>query len=189
MCASTQQKTQDGFTLLELLVAMALLAIIATMSFSIMNTTASAWTAHKAQMSAFGDSRVIFETRFNNNDIFRSAVEIYTLWLVPAGRTLSNIATWWTTHRATGDHLRERPDAALYPLLTTKSNTYTVHVWTQSLTPNSDKATGEYRGSSTIERYIDPADDRLLESEFNPDGKSIEPLYRFRIVETKRFAP
>ena len=111
------------------------------------------------------------------------------LWLVPKGSTLANISSWWNTQRATGDNLRERPYATLYPLLTTKSNTYTVHVWAQSLAPGTTKVTGEYRGSTLIERYVDPMDERLADSAHDPDTRSVEPLYRFRVQEVKRFAP
>ena len=51
--------------------------------------------------------------------------------------------------------------------------------------------TGEYRGSATIERYIDPADERIGvgSGKYDPDKVSLEPLYRWRVVETKRFVP
>lgn len=130
-----------------------------------------------------------FETRFAAGDLFRSPSEICSLYFVPEGEGLSGMPAWWSTHRATGDNLRERPYATTYPLLTTKSNTYTVHVRAQSLTTGTHKVTGEYRGSTTIERYIDPADSRLGLAENDPDEKSLEPLYRFRVIETKRFAP
>ncbi len=63
-------------------------------------------------------------------------------------------------------------------------------------------ALDEYRGSATIERYIDPADrhfnpaDSLTQSNgdfVNPDntlpGNSLESLYRFRTTNTKKFSP
>lgn len=130
-----------------------------------------------------------FADRFSGGDVFRSASEICSLFLVPTGKTLADTANWWTTHRVTGDNLRERPYATLLPLLTTKSNTYTVHVWAQSLSPGKNKVTGEYRGSTTIERYIDPGDSRLTDGHEDPDHKSLEPLYRFRVIENKRFSP
>jgi len=130
-----------------------------------------------------------FETRFAGGDLFRSPSEITRLWLVPEGQTLANTPAWWNTHRGTGDNLRERPYTTIYPLLTTKSNTYLVHIRAQSLAPRTGRVTGEYRGSTLIERYIDPMDSRLLESAHDPDKRSLEPLYRFRVLETKRFAP
>ncbi len=150
----------------------------------------------------------------DNGDIFRSASEICSIFLVPntfvketgadgtSGLTLNSagiqwngtrlsvptMTNWWKDYRLTGDNLRERPYATIYPLLTTKSNSYTVHVRAQSLAPGTNKVTGEYRGSTTIERYVDPADERIG-TDINPDTQSLEPLYRFRVVDTKRFAP
>jgi uncharacterized protein (TIGR02600 family) len=130
-----------------------------------------------------------FEQRFDSGDLFRSASEICTLFLIPVGgQTLENITTWWAQHRLTGDNLREQPYAYMYPLLTTKSNTYTVHVRAQTLARGTNNVTGEYRGSTTIERFIDPADERIG-TEIDPDTQSLEPLYRYRIIENKRFAP
>jgi hypothetical protein len=106
-------------------------------------------------------------------------------------------------HSITGDNLREKPYGDLYPRLTTKSNTYTVHMRVQTLRkkpgPNhavwdevSDQVTSEYRGSSTIERYIDPHDPRFDGNHpdyIDVDKKSLEPAYRFRVVNSKRFQP
>ncbi len=133
-----------------------------------------------------------FDAKFSANELFRSAAEICSISLVPLGATSDTMATWWHDYRLTGDNVRERPYTALYPLLTTKSNTFTVHIRAQSLAPKTFKATGEYRGSVTIERYLDPNDSRLpggSEAAIDPDTQSLEPLYRFRIIDTKRFAP
>ena len=132
-----------------------------------------------------------FQNRFDADDLFRSAAEICSIFFIPKGETYSGIRTWWKDYRLTGDNVREKVYATTYPLLTTKSNTYTVHVIAQSLVRGTNKVTGEYRGSTTIERYIDPADARLGkgEGQTNPDTHSLEPLYRFRVVENKRFAP
>jgi hypothetical protein len=117
--------------------------------------------------------------------------------------------TFWRANALTGDNMREKPYSDLYPRLTTKSNTYTVHVRAQSLrqTPQSaeqgvwdekkDRVIGEYRGSSTIERFIDPEDARFDPSngsvkekdKINVDKESLEPAYRFRVISTKRFVP
>ncbi len=150
-----------------------------------------------------------FKDRFAPNgkpekgDLFKSAAEICSLFLIPnvggsSSPTVANIASWWDGYQLTGDNLRERPYATTYPHLTTKSNVYTVHIRAQALkkvkgTPhdefveNKDVVTSEYRGSATFERYIDPNDSRL--TEMDPDKESLEPLYRYRIVETKKFAP
>ena len=54
-----------------------------------------------------------------------------------------------------------------------------------------DVIIGEYRGATTIERYIDPSDPRLVTkvNETDPTKQSLEDIYRFRVVGTKRFAP
>jgi uncharacterized protein (TIGR02600 family) len=115
----------------------------------------------------------------------------------------TTMKAWWANFGdLTGDNEREKPYVDLYPRITTKSNTYTVHMKVQTLrqTPGhptqwiegKDAVLGEYRGSATIERYIDPADPRFNQSNtpfYNPDVKSLEPLYRFRTVYTKKFTP
>lgn len=123
------------------------------------------------------------------------------------------IKTFWTNHNATGDNTREAPYANLYAKLTTRSNTFRVHVRAQTLkkslrsedprninrfVPGEDEVTGEFRGSFLLERYIDVNDlttagtkadftvgDPLNETEHPP----LDSYYRFRIIETKRFAP
>ncbi len=108
-----------------------------------------------------------------------------------AGST-TNIQNWWygnpgvdsphanlTNSRKslTGDNMRERPYATLYPQLTTKSNSYTIHYRVQvlkkiSATPanewieNQDQIYSEYRGSSLVERYIDPNNPKLPSNDF-----------------------
>jgi uncharacterized protein (TIGR02600 family) len=155
-----------------------------------------------------------FIARFNSNDIFRSPSEICTLPLVPndinttysPAPTYANIATYWQNHQLTGDNSLERPYANIYPLLTTKSNTYTIHfrvqTLKQALSPTADSAswtswregtdviTSEYRGSQTIERYVDPNDPTLPDFAANPSPtQTLAPYYRFRVLSTKQFAP
>lgn len=117
-------------------------------------------------------------------------------------------AAFWQANSMTGDNARERPYAMFYPRLTTKSNVYTVHVWSQSVlkNPNSntdewtkfdenrDRITGEYRGSTTIERYLDPNDPALVPASggapydaVDTNAKGLDPYYRFRILSSKRF--
>jgi uncharacterized protein (TIGR02600 family) len=157
-----------------------------------------------------------FEARFTAKDIFRSATEICSLDLVPADYTGSTSnpgsASWrvgqdnyWATRPHTGDNSRERPYADVYPLLTTQSNTYTVHYRVQTLkkaqspgydattwTEGTDLITGEYRGSQTIERYLNPNDPTIPDYVANPTVSPTTPLsqfYRFRVVSTKQFTP
>jgi hypothetical protein len=53
---------------------------------------------------------------------------------------------------------------------------------------NRDAVAAEYRGSTLIERYIDPNDKRLPDFALDPT-RSVNPYYRFRIVAEKQFAP
>jgi hypothetical protein len=56
-----------------------------------------------------------------------------------------------------------------------------------------DEVLGEYRGATTIERYIDPSDPRLATKVSDPNlatsGASLEDIYRFRVVRVKQFNP
>jgi hypothetical protein len=142
------------------------------------------------------------------------------------GTNISNMQSWWSSPwdnassaangDLTGDNEREKPYADLYPRVTTKSNTYTVHMKVQTLrqipraqsvsstdttwaqwNEGKDQVLGEYRGSSTIERYVDPADPRIAlpggtvngAPTIDPDIQSVEPLYRFRTAITKKVSP
>ena len=132
----------------------------------------------------------------------------------------TDIKTWWASCSVTGDNLREKPYSDLYSRVTTKSNTYTVHYRVQSLrqqpyTGNAagaaayygtwdesrDKVMSEYRGHTTIERYLDPRDSRFDTdpnktpqnppdpNKFYVDKQSLEAAYRFRVIYNKRFSP
>lgn len=160
-----------------------------------------------------------FDLKFSSNQIFKSATEICTLDLIPKGfgftpsgitTTGSNMATFWLNNGGlTGDNLKERPYANIYPRLTTKSNTYQVHYWVQSLKkspataegtfvdPNStasgakDVILSEARGSAVVERYLDP-NDTTLPDYTNPARQSDPPLdvyYKYRVVATREFLP
>lgn len=161
-----------------------------------------------------------FTNRFSAGDIFRSPSEICSLWLYPDKRSpsdngmptwdvgSSSIKSWWYDNpgteckSVTGDNLRERPYSSLYPLLTTKSNTYTVHYKVQSLKKalgssqsvwkeDVDRVTGEMQGSQMIERYVDPTDPNLPDfaSNVTSTKPNLSDYYRFRILNNKRFNP
>jgi uncharacterized protein (TIGR02600 family) len=166
-----------------------------------------------------------FEQRFANGDLFRAPSEITSLWLYPARQPTasqpensaealvnwdansSNIKSWWydnpgTTRKSvTADNMRERPYAAIYPRLTTKSNTFTTYFKVQVLqkSPQTrpdewvegrDQVRSEYRGSATIERYIDPSDPALPDFALAANADvSLDDFYRFRVMNAKRFAP
>ncbi len=153
-----------------------------------------------------------FEQRFNSGDIFRSESEICSLFLVPEGRSLSQMPGYFSISNfgLTGDNYRERPYTRILPKLTTKSNTFTVHYRVQVLkqanrsnnggdwgtwNENTDFVLAEQRGSYTIERYIDPNDQELLgppvvdpATEPNLRDASLEKYYKFRVVAHKKFS-
>ena len=126
----------------------------------------------------------------------------------PLGSFDGLLATFWGKHNYTGDNLLEKPYALIYPRLTTRSNSYMVHVRVQTLPPNgrSDsyiikasqtQPTGEFRGSFLIERYLDPNKAGLVDASgasviapTNGDTKGLAlGPYRFRVVSSKQFAP
>jgi uncharacterized protein (TIGR02600 family) len=161
--------------------------------------------------------------------LFRSASQICEIHLIPdvsrgpsiGGENISGISgisltttgtqlqntmdTFWQNHSPTGDNTRERPYSNLYNRVTTRSNTFRVHMRAQVLRkarsvaadtfdPTKDAILGEYRGSTLIERFIDASDT----SKPIPDyGASASPLqldplekfYKFRTLENKRFSP
>ena len=155
------------------------------------------------------------EDRITKKGLFRTASEICEVPLYPmdaSGNPVSGTPTapssvnswqaFWTTYGLTGDNGRERPYALIYPRVTTKSNVFTAYIRAQSIrksppTPavpidvfdeTKDQITGEYRGSTTIERFIDPNDPAI--GTYDPKTMGgLDPYYRFRIVNTKRFSP
>ena len=126
--------------------------------------------------------------------------------MVPEGETLSDMSNFWSTHQLTGDESRERIYTTLLPRLTTKSNSFTVHVRAQVLqknvgtpvtqwVPGRDIVKGEYRGSTAIERYLDPnattIPDYAALATTNPDKMFTTPLdsfYRWRQLQTIDFS-
>lgn len=136
----------------------------------------------------------------------------------PTKLTNASMSNWWRSMSLTGDNMREKPYGDLYPRLTTKSNTYTVYMRVQVLRKrptvgnaaaaltaaqkwddDSDQVLSEYRGSTSIERYLDPADPVLeinvnssansAKKKLDPDKVNLESAYHFRVVESKRFQP
>ena len=153
-----------------------------------------------------GETLKAFEAKFAAGDLFRSATEICEIDLIPEGYTKSDMPAFWQANRLTGDNIREKPYVDIYPRLTTKSNTFTVHVRTQVLQkarstpadewiPGRDQVTAEFQGSSLIERFIDPNSDDLPDfaelTVSNPTAPEldIDQYYRFRVVNSKRFIP
>jgi len=169
-----------------------------------------------------GETLKQFDARFAAGNLFRSASEICGLWLYPATQPTASspnaaatplvtydaqaaaIKSWWYDNAGdsrkslTGDNLRERPYALLYPRVTTKSNSFTVHVRSQALkgvvaadgTIDDAKnlVAGEWRGSFLIERYIDPNDPALPDfAASSANSAAVDGFYRFRTVATKQF--
>jgi hypothetical protein len=116
------------------------------------------------------------------------------------------MAAFWQAHSTTGDNTRERPYSNLYAKLTTRSNTFRVHVRSQMIRkavrgveanvfdPKKDQVLSEFRGSFLLERYIDTRDTNnpLPDYAAAADPFALPPLesfYRFRVLESKRFAP
>jgi len=159
-----------------------------------------------------------WEDRFNNiyprgtpatwkPGAFISPTEICDQWLVPEGYTLDNMYTFWMRHRQTGDNTKERPYTNLYPRLTTRSNTYRVHVVAQTLRQNNhkhpqtfnpangDRVLTEYRGSCLVERSIDPTDPdipdyaQLLQDNPDADCSPLDSYYSFGISQVMPFVP
>ncbi|MGB8355539.1 MAG: Verru_Chthon cassette protein A [Chthoniobacteraceae bacterium] len=137
------------------------------------------------------------------------------------GSIETKLATFWnanaagdhtsmTGHFLTGDNSLERPYSSIYPRLTTRSNTYTVHVRVQTLKKNpftgaanfvngEDQVTGEFRGSFVVERYLDPTTAGFVDSSGQSSSGGVPYTeaspnvtlgpYRFRVISSKQFAP
>jgi uncharacterized protein (TIGR02600 family) len=179
----------------------------------------------KFRHSASGSNHLA--ARFNG--LFRSPSQICEIHLIPdvsrgassGGETLGSVAsisestsgtalqnvmdTFWLNHSPTGDNTRERPYSNLYNRVTTRGNTFRVHMRAQvirkarsvapdTFDPVKDAVLGEYRGSSLIERYIDPTDTSATIPDYaaSTNPLSLPPLetfYKFRTLESKRFSP
>jgi uncharacterized protein (TIGR02600 family) len=174
-----------------------------------------------------------FEEKFNNqltgpsaSGLFRSASQICEIHLIPdvsngtsvaSGESLppleglsrttrpTAMSAFWKNHRVTGDNVKERPYSNLYARLTTRSNTFRVHVRAQVLKKarssaanefdsTRDSVLSEYRGSTLLERFIDPTDVANPIPDYAAAGNplNLPPLdtfYQFRVIESKRFNP
>lgn len=146
-----------------------------------------------------------FREKFAAWDIFRSPSEICDIYLVPQGyswtsNTQADNAWYGDDFSLVGDNVRERPYANIYPRLTTKSNTYTVHYTVQALKnppgqlPNvwnetRGVVTGELRGSTTLERFLDPADRKIPDYATDPNAPNLDSFYQWRIISSDTFAP
>ena len=144
-----------------------------------------------------------FTDVFNAGNVFRSASEICDLYLVPEGETLAGMGTFWTNHDLTSDNVRERVYTTLYPKLTVRSNIYTVHYKVQALrkrpgspaatwTEGVDQVVGESRGSTTIERFLDPNNTSIPDYASSAAPYNETPaseFYHWRTIRNVPFAP
>lgn len=109
---------------------------------------------------------------------------------------------YWSDHAAVGDNSRERPYSNIYARVTTKSNTFKVHYRAQIIKkakgtdpgqwdPLMDQVVAEYRGSSIVERYVEPNDPDIPDYADSSGGSAptIDQFYKFRVVNPTRFAP
>jgi uncharacterized protein (TIGR02600 family) len=147
-----------------------------------------------------------FNSFFSTN-LFSSPSQICNMFLVPQDYTLSaftngasSTAWYGPSFALVGDNVRERPYSDIYSRITTKSNTYTVHFTVEALkNPSSDPTQwnentgvilGAYRGSTTLERYLDPNDPALTAIDFATDtSTNVDAFYKWRVVENDQFAP
>ena len=159
-----------------------------------------------------------FKDRWNSQGPFRSASQVCEMFLVPDGVSgVTDVATtagWWKNGNGnaaaspvlTGANSRQQPYSHLYQLVTTKSNTFTVHLRVQALkqvrsgrstdadwqnwVEARDQVVSEYRGSSTIERYVDPNDSAIPDFTLQANyAKSLAPYYKWRTVAEHQFVP
>lgn len=161
-----------------------------------------------------------FERRFSRQDIFRSASEICEIFLVPKRKptgsytgaqpgNYEDMTEWWNgslgaadAHELTGDNLREEPYGALYPRLTTQSNTFTVHYRVQGLqkirstdadvwVEDRDGLASDYRGSITLERYMDPNELEIGDIGVGSGSfaNAWDGHFRIRVINRKQFTP
>ncbi|PTY03549.1 hypothetical protein DB346_06675 [Verrucomicrobia bacterium LW23] len=157
--------------------------------------------------------------RFDNTDAtglyaFRTPSEICDMHFVPDTATTVNtttkatmdttMAAHWQANSLTGDGTRERIYTTVYPRVTTRSNVYTVYFRAQALKPRprlaaadenkwyegQDVITGDYRGSTTLERYVDLNTPGIPDYAANPDATpTLGSFYRWRVRVNRPFAP
>ena len=176
------------------------------------------------------DANSAFQQRFLGplKDIFRSATEICNVFLVPqavpgatyfsrtGSPSLPSLPTdasyakmqlWWSNFKLTGDNGRESPYNQIYPRLTTKSDTFRIHMRVQVLTQTvadraagivntsaGDTVSGEYRGSALVERYLDPNQTTPALPDFattfpNDPTSTVDNYVRYRVMSTEAFTP
>ncbi|MCB1086153.1 MAG: Verru_Chthon cassette protein A [Verrucomicrobiae bacterium] len=112
--------------------------------------------------------------------------------------------SYWADHATVGDNAKERNYSNIYARITTKSNTFKVfyraEVLKKANVPGNDpgrwdvltdQVVAEYRGSSVVERYVEPNDKDIPDYTTASPGKllSVDRFYKYRVVSPTRFAP
>lgn len=148
-----------------------------------------------------GQTLDLFDKKiFDAGDIFRSTAQICQMWLVPEGQTSSNAEAFWNDKLLTSDTGREAPYNDLYSRVTTKSNTFTVHWRAQVIrkspggTPGvwdetKDRVAADLRGSTLIERYLDPNATTVPDYATDAAAKPLSHYYKWRVVNESFFQP
>ena len=153
------------------------------------NTSYRGYVDAKTTLDAFDTDR------FNKNDPFISPSEICEMYMLNSNfKTSSAANAFWTDPTQTGltgIDKREMPYNHLLPRVTTKSNTFRVHFWVQTLNANKNPVTpivtAEYRGSMIVERYLDP---NIAQYGNGPtDFPSLNSYYKYRELEIRQFSP
>jgi len=137
---------------------------------------------------------------------FISASELTEIWMIPSGITdLAATKAFWSGAAAaspnlTGANSRQQPYNHLYSLVTTKSNSFTIHWRVQVLeksnatnpggwVESADKVRSEYRGSTLVERYIDPNDRSIPDYATDSAPRPLHEFYKWRVVSNTQFNP
>lgn len=141
-------------------------------------------------------------TQEMNGRPFLTSSEVCTLPLVPIlnGTQPENreeLEAWWKKHRLTGDNLKERPYTNLQARLTTRTNTWRVHVYAQTLQKarsgdpdkwdeDRDAVMGTWRGSALVSRQVMPDDlpDYVTQG---ANAVPIDHFYSWRITSQRAF--
>jgi len=143
-----------------------------------------------------------FHDLFNSGGVFLTPSEITTVPLVPEGWTRANLHQFWSQHQVTGENIRERPYATLYPLFTTQSNVFNVHYRVQVLrkspgslsdvwNENSDSVITQLVGNHLIERFLDTNRPGGIPDYALPASEDLNTadLYKIRVIAAKEFNP
>lgn len=145
-------------------------------------------------------------TRELNDRPYITSSEVCTLPLVPMFNEdnpdtqpsdRAELEAWWKKHRLTGDNLKERPYTNLQARLTTRSNTWRIHVYAQTLQKArsgdpekweeyKDTVHATWRGSALVSRQVLP-DDLPDYVTLGTQAVPIDHFYSWRITAQRAF--